>query len=272
MSHRSSVGSSLKAIVPSPSPRSVWRVVLSPGGIRQGGACQPVDRARPAPRCYSLGACLLGILLSGGCAAPGKPTAVESAPPSEGSADSSAPSGTDPKGASAAIRPASADTTLSPEFQAPGLTTSGDSELRRDPAAPLSIAATTRRTSAGLPEPLPGYPSWPRLAVAGQLDGISGLQETYLQTPNAGRSMGDVIDGPLERGSFFLREFKLPEDDFIRAVFVLENSPGLWVFSAYERASRDASFTSTVLRTQVAEAHRKDLEQLATQARWSLTP
>jgi len=261
MSHRSPGGSSLKAIVPSPAPKIIWRAVLSRGGLRQGAS-------------YSLGACLLGIFLSGGCAAPGKPTASESAPQSEGRADSSVPSGTESRDVSGAIQPASADTPPGSELQVQpqGSHFTGGSDLQRDPAALLSITATTRRMSAGLPEPLPGYPSWPRLAVSGRLEGTSGLQETYLHTPNSTRSIGEVIDGPLERGSFFLREFKLPEDDFIRAVFVLENSPGLWVFSAYERASRDASFTSTALRTQVAEAHREDLEQLATIARWSLKP
>ena len=101
---------------------------------------------------------------------------------------------------------------------------------------PSPIGIETRRTAAGLPDALPGYLSWHRLARS------EPLSRCYVYFPFGAEPEGTTIEEPLETGAIVLAERKGETDTFIRSILVASRGEDDWTFSAYRRESAGAPF------------------------------
>ena len=98
------------------------------------------------------------------------------------------------------------------------------------------IGIETRRTAAGLPDALPGYLSWHRLARS------EPLSRYYVYFPFGAEPESTTIEEPLETGAIVLAERKGETDTFIRSILVASRGEDDWTFSAYRRESAGAPF------------------------------
>jgi hypothetical protein len=112
------------------------------------------------------------------------------------------------------------------------------------------IQATTLRDVRGLPEPLPGYPSWLRLGGAASLpEGVSSphlaAHQTFVSVPNPETEkykVGKELPVPAEAGTVIAREAKKPGEGFISRLDAMKKGPGGWEFGAFERAGAGEPF------------------------------
>ena len=109
------------------------------------------------------------------------------------------------------------------------------------PLPESGITPSVKRTAAGLPEPLPGYPSWPILEPANALsparsDGgsWSHLSQRIPYVSNLARDTD---------GTILLLEEKNPEQDFISQISLLKRFDSRWEAEIYARASVGDAFT-----------------------------
>ena len=108
------------------------------------------------------------------------------------------------------------------------------------------IPATTKRTAAGLPDPLPGCVSWLRLKAnpSAPAEGSPhyAARQPYILLPERDKySAGEKLTPPLPEGTAVVLEEKKPEDDFIRRLTVMTRGKEGWKFLEYSRgSSRDA--------------------------------
>lgn len=114
-------------------------------------------------------------------------------------------------------------------------------------AVEMLIPATTKRTAAGLPDPLPGYQAWPLLSAGGTAppEGSAaahlGARQVYISTPGTA-APGKELSTPLPDLTTIVLESKSPEKDFIETVSVMTKTSGTWQFFQYVRSSSDGAF------------------------------
>ncbi|HVR73977.1 MAG TPA: hypothetical protein VMT52_06570 [Planctomycetota bacterium] len=127
------------------------------------------------------------------------------------------------------------------------------------------ILTSTRRSAAGLPEPVPDYLSWFRLGRAPEGGGTNGAPATGAHYPACrayilfpGRhmhSVGDQIPGNLQEGTLIVLEEKKPGGDFIARVRTMTRVPEGWKFSSYSRNSNVAPFSEEADTARCVTCH-----------------
>ena len=114
-------------------------------------------------------------------------------------------------------------------------------------AVEMLVPATTKRTAAGLPDPLPGYQAWPLLSAGGTAppEGSAaahlGARQVYISTPGTA-GPGKELSTPLPDLTTIVLESKTSEKDFIEAVSVMTKKSGAWQFFQYVRSSSAGAF------------------------------
>jgi len=109
------------------------------------------------------------------------------------------------------------------------------------------IPAATKRTAAGLPDPLPGCVSWLRLKAnpaspTAHLPHYAARQPYILLPERDKYSSGEKLSPPLPEGTTVALEEKMPQDDFIRRLSVMTREKQGWKFLEYSRNSSQEAF------------------------------
>lgn len=181
-------------------------------------------------------------------------TAATSAPPG---ADTVATNPASGPGTSTGREDASAvnSTAKVPDGE-PSLSTDGGVE---------EILPSTRRSAAGLPEPVPDYLSWFRLGRAPQGGGANGTPASgahypacraYVHFPGRStHSAGDEMPGNIPEGTLIVLEEKQPGGDFISRVRTMARVPEGWKFASYARSSNTAPFSEESETSRCVTCH-----------------
>jgi len=144
-------------------------------------------------------------------------------------------------GPSAAVQPANAGPAPT---EAPKVTTA------------LPLAATTRRTADGLPDPVAGYQAWYRLGSnSARADearaGHEALRQTYILLPVIQRAkQGQELIGELPEGTTIVLEGKSLAADFVGELSVMTKAKAGWQFFQYMRDSSRAAFSPSTKGTE----------------------
>ncbi len=97
------------------------------------------------------------------------------------------------------------------------------------------IIPSTRRSSAGLPEPLPDYTSWCPLRPCAAPPGEAAPAHLPVRKAYAFHPRGEEVKAPYPAGVILLLEEKDPTTDFISRLAVMTRAEDGWKFSAHAR-------------------------------------
>jgi hypothetical protein len=138
-------------------------------------------------------------------------------------------------------------------------------------AAPTSVPAasgakdgiipSTRRSSAGLPEPLPDYTSWCPLRPCAAPPGDAASAHLVARKAYAFHPKGEEVKAPFPAGVILLLEEKDPATDFISRLAVMTRAEDGWKFSAHARHGGAEAF-APASASQCEACHSKAKESV----------